>query len=149
MFSVGWNFIEWVANTRKSKRSTSVHPHSTHYHTQLTDNHHSDVQAVECVETSCESVQYVCVFPCVCVCEEERVVGRGLFVAQQQEDKMRERWRGMEKCRVRQRRWREEGQQWLGVVNDLPEGHRQCWHDWVEYVLMRHCVKHWQISHAL
>lgn len=91
----------------------------------------------------------------VCLCVHVRLKNREeLCVAKQQDDKVRERWCDWEKPE----RWRNV--EWdrgderkatgdLGCLMILPEGHRQCWRGWVEYVSTRHCVKHWRNSHAL
>lgn len=73
----------------------------------------------------CDGVLWRCTV-CVCACVSDGARGgEGLCVAKQWKDKVREKWclpkritGTMEKCRVRRGR-REEGRQWLGVVNDF------------------------------
>lgn len=72
----------------------------------------------------------------------------GLFFAEKRIDKVRERWMSEEKlkrCRDLERGRGNGGRgaaSNLGLLMILPEGHRQCRHGWVEYILMPCCVEH-------
>lgn len=79
--------------------------------------------------------------------------GRALPNNDRRGERKMDEWRGREAMQRRGVRERGNGSRGaasnLGLLMILPEGHRQCRHGWVEYILTPYCVEHLQIGRAV